>query len=187
MVCLDIGADLIAVAREQLKEFPNVSFVRESFETWKLEGKFDLTISATAFHWVDPVVRYLKVSEALNSGGFLAVFSHQHVRRKEGFFAEVQSLYDRYYLRLTAGRPTQAPPLLGIETFHPPIHREYPWTETYSSEQYIGLLSTYSDHIALPDKNRSLLFEGIVNLIETRYNGRVTKHYRAVLDLRERR
>ena len=57
----------------------------------------------------------------------------------------------------------------------------------YSSEQYIRLLSTYSDHIALPDENRHLLFEGIANLIERKYNGRITKHYEAVLDLRQTR
>ena len=56
LVCLDIGADLIAVARESLKEFPNVSFVEQAFEEWESNGKFDLIISATAFHWVDPKV-----------------------------------------------------------------------------------------------------------------------------------
>ena len=95
LVCLDIGADLLAVAKEKLKAFPNVSFVREAFEEWKPEDKFDLIISATAFHWIDPEVRYLKASQVLKSSGFLAVFSNQHVRKEEGFFAEVQSLYDR--------------------------------------------------------------------------------------------
>ena len=185
LVCLDIGVDLIAVAREKLKQFPNVSFVEQAFEAWKPEDKFDLIISATAFHWVDPKVRYLKASEVLESSGFLAVFSNQHVRKEEGFFAEAQSLYDRYYLPLTAHRPTHTTDLQGVDAFHAPIRRVYPWTQTYSSEQYIKLLSTYSDHIALPDKNRHLLFEGIVNLIETRYDGRITKHYEAVLDLRQ--
>lgn len=187
MVCLDIGADLIAVAREKLSGFPNVSFVEQAFEAWKPEGTFDLVISATAFHWVDPKVRYLRVSEALESGSFLAVFSNQHVRKDEGFFVETQSLYDRYYLPLTADRPTHATSFPGVEAFEDPIKRVYPWTQTYSSEQYIKLLSTYSDHIALPDENRHRLFEGIVNLIETKYDGQVTKHYQAVLDLRERK
>ena len=31
LVCLDIGADPIAVARKRLKEFPNVSFVEQAF------------------------------------------------------------------------------------------------------------------------------------------------------------
>ena len=188
LVCLDIGADLVAVAREKLKDFPNVSFVEQAFETWKPNGNFDLIISATAFHWVDPKVRYLKASEVLRSDGFLAIFSNQHVRKDEGFFAESQSLYDKYYFPLTIDRPpAHATNFPGVEAFQDPIKRVYPWSQTYSSEQYIKLLGTYSGHIALPDKNKRLLFEGITNLIETKYNGQVTKHYEAVLDLRNTR
>ena len=185
LVCLDIGADLIVVAREKLKEFPNVSFIEQAFEAWKSEDKFNLVISATAFHWVDPNVRYLKASKVLRSGGSLAVFSNQHVRKEEGFFAESQSLYDQYYLPLTTNRPTHTTDFPGVEAFQDPIKRVYPWTQTHSSEQYIKLLGTYSGHIALPDKNKRLLFEGITDLIETKYDGQITKHYKAVLDLRE--
>lgn len=185
LVCLDIGADLITVAKEKLKAFPNVSFVEHAFEEWESDRKFDLIISATAFHWVDPQVRYLKASEALKSKGFLAVFSNQHVRKNEGFFAESQSLYDKYYAPLTTNRPTHATNFPGAEAFQDPIKRVYPWTQTYSSEQYIKLLGTYSGHIALPEKNKRLLFEGIVHLIETKYDGQITKHYEAILDLRE--
>ena len=187
LVCLDIGTDLIAVAKEKLKTFPNVSFVEQAFETWKPDGKFDLIISATAFHWVDPKVRYLKASEALKSKGFLAIFSNQHVRKDEDFFAESQSLYDKYYPPLTTNRPTHATNFPGAEAFQDSIKRVYPWKQTYSSEQYIKLLNTYSDHIALPDENKRLLFEGIVNLIETKYDGQITKHYAAVLDLWEKK
>ncbi len=187
LVCLDIGADLIAVAKEKLKTFPNLSFVEQAFEEWESNGKFDLIISATAFHWVDPKVRYLKASEMLKSKGFLAVFSNQHVRKDEGFFAEVQDLYDRYYPLPTENRPTHATHFPGVEAFQDPIKRVYPWTQTYSSEQYIKLLNTYSDHIALPDENKRLLFEGIVNLSETKYDGQITKHYAAVLDLRKKK
>ena len=87
----------------------------------------------------------------------------------------------------TTNRLTHAINFPGAEAFQSSIRRVYPWTQKYSSEQYIKLLSTYSGHIALPDKNRQLLFEGIVNLIETKYDGWVTKHYEAVLDLRKTR
>ena len=186
LVCLDIGADLIAVARKKLKAFPNVSFVEHAFEDWKSDRKFDLILSATAFHWVDPKVRYLKASEVLKSKGFLAVFSNQHVRKDEGFFAESQRLYDKYYTPLTTNRPTHATNFPGVEAFQVPMKRVYPWTQTYSSEQYIKLLNTYSDHIALPEENKRLLFDGIANLIETKYKGQITKHYEAILDLWER-
>ena len=187
LTCLDIGADLIAVAKEKLKAYSNVSFVAQAFEAWKPKGRFDLIISATAFHWVDPKVRYLKAHEVLESNGCLAVFSNQHVRKDEGFFAEVQHLYDRYYLPMTADCPTHATNFPGVETFEDPIKRAYPWTQTYSTEQYIKLLNTYSDHIALPDENKRLLFEGIADLIKTKYDGQITKHYRSVLDLRKTR
>ena len=123
----------------------------------------------------------------LKSDGFLAVFSNQHVRKEEGFFAESQSLYDKYYAPLTTNRPTHATGFPGVEAFQYPIKRVYPWTQTYSSEQYIKLLGTYSGHIALSEENKRLLFEGIVNLIEGKYGGRITKHYEAVLDLREKK
>ena len=185
LVCLDIGADLIAVARERLRKYPNVSFVQQAFEAWKPEGTFDLIISATAFHWIDPKVRYLKAFQVLKSNGCLAVFANQHVRKGEGFFAESQSLYDKYYAPMTTNRPTHATSFPGVEAFQDPIKRVYPWTQTYSSEQYIKLLGTYSGHIALPDENRHRLFEGIVDLIETKYDGQITKHYEAVLDFRQ--
>lgn len=185
LVCLDIGADLIAVATEKLKEFPNVSFIEQTFEEWASHGEFDLIISATAFHWVDPKVRYLKASEVLKSKGFLAVFSNQHIRKDEGFFAESQRLYDKYYAPLTTSGPTHATNFPGVEAFQDPIKRVYPWSQTYSSKQYIKLLGTYSGHIALPEKNKRLLFEGIANLIETKYEGQITKYYEAVLDFRE--
>ncbi len=185
LVCLDIGADLIAVATEKLKEFPNVSFIEQTFEEWASDGEFDLIISATAFHWVDPKVRYLKASEVLKSKGFLAVFSNQHIRKDEGFFAESQRLYDKYYAPLTTSGPTHATNFPGVEAFQDPIKRVYPWSQTYSSKQYIKLLGTYSGHIALPEKNKRLLFEGIANLIETKYEGQITKYYEAVLDFRE--
>ena len=121
----------------------------------------------------------------IKSKGFLAVFSNQHVRKDEGFFAESQSLYDKYYALPTTNRPTHATNFPGVEAFQNPIKRIYPWTRTYSSEQYIKLLGTYSGHIALPDENRCRLFEGIANLIDTKYDGQITKHYEAVLDLRQ--
>ena len=168
----------------------NVTFVTSAFEEWDSDQKFNLIISATAFHWVDPTVRYLKAYQALRSNCFLAVFSNQHIRKEDGFFREVQDLYDTYYIPLPSdqtSRPPKSSGILepGLEAFHNPIRRVYPWQEEYSSEEYIKLLSTYSDHIALPENNRLQLFNGIVSLIETKYNGQVVKYYEAVLNLRK--
>ena len=43
--------------------------------------------------WMMPGVRYVKTARVLGSCGALVLLSHNHVRRDEGFFAEVQEVY----------------------------------------------------------------------------------------------
>ena len=50
-----------------------------------------------------------------------------------------------------------------------------------------SLLCTYSNHIALPDEERTRLLDGIRELIEKQYGGKVLKHYETVLNLRKKR
>jgi hypothetical protein len=63
------------------------------------------------------------------------------------------------------------------------IVRTYPWTHTYTTQEYIRLLDTYSNNLALPEDNRKALYQGIADLIERRYAGRVEKEYLAVLNI----
>lgn len=71
---VELGANLAAVARTKLADYPNARVLASSFEEWSPEeGAFDLVVSATAFHWVDPQVRYRKSAQALRPGGSLAL------------------------------------------------------------------------------------------------------------------
>ncbi|MCP8899003.1 hypothetical protein [Gilvimarinus xylanilyticus] len=45
----------------------------------------------------------------------------------------------------------------------------------YSADQYIGLLNTFSDHVALGDERLERLCLGIHQLINRRFNGWVQK------------
>ena len=63
----------------------------------------------------------------------------------------------------------------------------YAWTANYSAEQYIKLIGTYSDHIALPEFNRTHLFDGIADLINKNYRGSITKHYETALAFRRKK
>ncbi len=64
--------------------------------------------------------------------------------------------------------------------------RRYVWDQEYEAEGYVRLLSTYSDHLALPPERRQRLFDGIRRLIEERYGGRIVKGYMNVLKVAER-
>jgi SAM-dependent methyltransferase len=191
MDCLDIGSDLAAVAAAKFRRLDKVRVVVSSFEDWQPDGdRYDLVMAATSFHWVDPSVAYVKSAAVLKPSGALAEFLNKPVPEAEGFFSKVQDVY-----RSCAPSMFNAAPVLkaaqqrhvGMELFQEPIVRSYLWSARYSTEQYIELLSTYSDHISLPDAERTALFGGIAGLIRKEYGGQVLKRYRAVLTLRKRK
>ena len=52
--------------------------------------------AATAWHWIDPAVKYRKAASVLRPGGHLAFWEAVHVLPDGGdpFFAEIQDVYD---------------------------------------------------------------------------------------------
>lgn len=189
MDCLDIGSDLAAVAATKFRRFGKVRIVVSSFEDWEPNDRlYDLVIAATSFHWVDPKVAYVKSAVVLKSSGVLVVFSNTPVRKDKGFFARVQDVYRACAPSLAnkaLGPKMKQQEPAGLELFQEPIIRRYPWSTQYSTDQYIELLGTYSDHISLPDAEKTALLRGIADLIDKEFGGRVLKHYEAVLTLRK--
>ena len=197
ILCLDIGSNMLALAKEKLKSYPAVSFRHTSFEDWPARlGAFDLVFSATAFHWVPPGIGFPKAALVLKPGGALAVFSNQHPRPFNGFFEEVQPIYHQYVPEWSD--PTERPSTMdeinaharyirGTGLFDPVTVRTYPWSQTYTAQEYLRLLNTYSGHLHLEEGRRRSLFQAIAGLIERRYNGQVERPYLAVLYLAKKK
>ena len=96
--CIELGENMAAVARRNLERYPNAEVRTGAFEeSFLQEGAFDLAVSATAFHWLDPAVAYPKAARALRDGGSLALFWNVHVHSdaSEGFFEAAQRIYER--------------------------------------------------------------------------------------------
>ncbi len=189
ILCLDVGRRLAATAREKFKEYPNVRILNTSFEHSKLIGSFfDLLISATAFHWIQPDVSYSKAAQALKRSGYLALFWNTHPSPFTGFFKDVQEIYDRIMpMKSDSVSPTarivteQEHYLKESRLFEEVEIRKYRWSINYSADSYLKLLSTYSDHRRLSDKKRSQLYDDIRKLIESRYGGAIERPYLSVL------
>jgi SAM-dependent methyltransferase len=187
ILCLDIGAELLAMAAHNLRSYPNVRFMQIAFEDWPVQAsEYDLIYAATAFHWIPPEVGYPKAALALKPGGALAIFWNAHPRPYSGFSEEVQSVYSKYLPEL-AGKKDQPTTAAAIQIqtevmrstglFKTVEVRTYPWTETYTTAEYLRLLNTYSDHLALQEEPRRRLYEGIADLIDQRYGGKVERPY----------
>ncbi|MET9109409.1 class I SAM-dependent methyltransferase [Streptomyces zhihengii] len=189
ITAVELGADMAAVARRNLAAYEAVEVVTADFETWPLPGDpFDAVVAATAFHWIDPAVRMTRAADALRPGGALAVVSTQHVAGgSEEFFAEVQRCYERFD---PATPPGLRPPAADdVDTsdhaaeaarsgrFGPVECRRWQWELTYTTEEYLRLLRTYSNHRALPPEALAGLLSGVAALIDGRHAGRVTKRH----------
>lgn len=171
--CIDPGERLLEACKNR---YPQYNFFCGKFENFESESdSFDLIYAATSFHWITKGLRFTKAASLLNEGGHLVVLTDQHTKNLGGFFADVEPIYKRLAPDLYS--PFQQPaspeqeenPLALIDHFE--TDREL----QYSADDYIGLLRTFSGHIALGEDRLSALCDEIHALIERRHNGRIAK------------
>ncbi len=113
----------------------------------------------------------------LTDQGGLAVFTYRHTKKKEGFFTEVQAVYQKVAPDIIPSTPImpsdedtdEENPLT---LFH---QSEYDREISYTSDEYIGLLKTFSGHIALGETRLNELCDEIHALIEKMYGGNIAK------------
>jgi ubiquinone/menaquinone biosynthesis C-methylase UbiE len=75
LTAIDIGPSMITAARLRL-DGSAVSFEATAFEDFAAaEASFDLIVSGTAFHWIDPEVKFHKSAQLLRPGGWLALLA----------------------------------------------------------------------------------------------------------------
>jgi SAM-dependent methyltransferase len=93
ITCIELGAELAAAARENLREFPRVEVLHGAFEAYRPASweSYDLVFAATSWHWLDPELRYKRAYELLRRAGHLALWSATHVFPDGGdpFFREI--------------------------------------------------------------------------------------------------
>ena len=198
ITCVELGADLAAEARRNLAGFPRVNIVNGPFETWEPpQAGFDLVFAATAWHWIDPAVRYRRAWELLRDGGHLAFWSATHAFPAGGdrFFHQLQAVYDEIGEGLPAGTRFPEPAELPderteIETtglFTDVTVRRFGWEIEYTADEYIRLLDTFSGHIAMDQWQRDRLYGEIRRRLAERPDGRLSRGWGAVLHVARRR
>jgi SAM-dependent methyltransferase len=198
ITAIELGAELAAAARENLAEYSNVTVIDGDFETWipPVGLHCDMMFAATAWHWIDPAVRYVKAFDMVRPGGHLAVWSATHVVPDGGdaLFHEIQDVYDE----IGEGLPPQVGFPRPGELDEPDLEREsdglfetvairhIDWETVYDAEGYIDLLNTFSGHIAMQPWQRDRLYGEIRRRVNSRADPRLRRHWGAVLAIARR-
>jgi SAM-dependent methyltransferase len=192
ILAVELGPRLAAYAAENCREYPKVKVVNMAFEDWPVEqGKFDLAISADAFHWIVPEIGYPKVAQALKPKGSLAFFwkapyemDTEISRAMAQVYLERAPKAENPDKRFTAEWIIQAvtETIAGSHCFGEISVRLYDFSETQTGEQYIKGLWTYSSHRPLDHQTRVHLYEGLSEVIE-RFGGSLVLPRRVVLFL----
>lgn len=199
ITCVELGGELAAAARRNLASYPDVEVLNGAYEDVvpPAAGQYSLVFVATAWHWIDPTVRYQKTWDVLRPGGHLAFWGAEHVfpPGADPIFAELQLVYDEigeskpgdWFRPAPEQMPDFATEITGSGLFTDVAVRRFDWEVSYTADQYIALLTTFSNHIAMGQVKRDRLFGEIRRRLAERPDGLLRRHWGAVLHVARRR
>ncbi len=189
LTAIEYGERLSKLCKEKFKEYKNFSIITGKFEEIDLsKNTYDLVFSASAFHWIPEDLGYPKVYSLLKNGGVFAQFANHPYPYGENpaLAKEMDKIYEIYYYPFwgekketlkkyneeQARLKTAVAEKYGFEN-----NRYYLFyrTRTFSAKEYIMLLGTYSNHIAIDEPIRTKFFSEIENSIY-RHGGKITVH-----------
>ncbi|MFG6326769.1 MAG: class I SAM-dependent methyltransferase [Lachnospiraceae bacterium] len=187
LTAVEYGENFSKLCKKKFEEYKNFSVITDKFENVDFpNSEYDLVYSASAFHWVPEDIGYSKVYDMLKHGGAFARFANHPYRDKGNpiLSEEIDKLYSEYYYKYNGkdikaeGEYSEEQAALRAKLaekygFTDIRHAMFYRTRTFLAEEYIELLGTYSDHIAIKEDIRTEFFAKIEEAIN-RYGGKIT-------------
>lgn len=179
-VAVEPDPAMAGIARRRL---PPVTWevVVAEFESVSIPGArtFDLATCGQAWHWIDADRGLARAHALLVPGGWLALFWN----RPEWPDRDVRAALDDVYARLAPDmQSSMASPEHGhkgvVPTVDPPPAGfaeaavvEFHHTIRYSSQQWVDLLGTHSNHVQLDAAHRAELHAAVAGVIDAHGGG----------------
>jgi SAM-dependent methyltransferase len=153
-----------------------------TFEDWPLRtDAFRLVYAAQAWHWVHSTDRYDKAARALTPGGTLALFWNQG-REWTGALGDANdATYAEHAPHLTSATRNwnldfTLDEMRASGVFGDITKRVVTWEQTYTTDEWVTMLGTQSDHRILPDEQRTRLHAAVGRVVDE-HGGRVDAIY----------
>ena len=167
MKCIEPNQDFCDLVQDNCASYSNVTIYNTTFEEWKIEThqQFDAVLSANAFHWIPPEIRYIKAAKALKPGGSLILLWNMTPEPKYEIYEAIKEVYQAYAPSLVRyeGAKIQTEILNGFKKdildsgcFEKLLTKQISCEVTYSIDEYLNLLSTLRK---LKPQTKKLLFK----------------------------
>jgi SAM-dependent methyltransferase len=148
-----------------------VDVEQSTFEASPLPPEaFRLVYAAQAWHWVHSADRYEKAASVLAPGGTLALFWNQGRELEGDLRVDNDAVYDAVAPNLTGSAHWRLDRTLdemaACADLRAPTKRMVTWEQRYSSDEWVTLLGTHSDHRMLPEEQRVRLHTAVGEVID---------------------
>ncbi|MEH2338666.1 class I SAM-dependent methyltransferase [Nostoc sp.] len=187
MICLEPNPDFFQLAQHNCQPDSNVEIQNTSFEEWKLKPfEFDAVLAATSFHWISPEVGYPKAANALQENGYLILLWNKELQPNYEVYQSLSQVYqlhtpslDRYEDQETQDYILRQLGNMSIDSgqFKDLISGQVISEVTYTVDEYLTLLNTYSPYIKLDPHNKESLFSRLRHRIEDDFGGSLQLSY----------
>ncbi|MGL5379896.1 class I SAM-dependent methyltransferase [Clostridium sp.] len=159
VTALELGDNLTRYVEDKFSNYKNFDVINADFMEYPIEtNNFDLVYCATAFHWLPLEEGYLKVKNVLKDNGAIALFWNHPFPNRQDDISNIanKKIYDKYrpsdkvIVEFSKNDCQKHIDELERFGFKDITSKLYYRQRTLTSEEYISLLNTYSDHRALP-------------------------------------
>ncbi|WP_296435204.1 class I SAM-dependent methyltransferase [Rhizobium sp. UBA1881] len=174
--CIEPNADFVAIARDVLAPFPDITFQTSVLEQADLAGPFDIILAASAFHWIDQKRGVQRIEELLAPNGFVVLLWNKEPQP----VAQQATAVDEAFQRCGYPQPIErqfrdeiAQVFWGLSeplqkaAFTERLFCHVEIADDYSIERFVALHRSLSPFLALPPKKQTVVAEELINNLST--------------------
>ena len=173
--------------------------IQSPFEDADLaRASFDLVVAATSFHWLDPDVAIDKIADVLRPGGYAALWWNVFgdLDREDAFHEATRSILADLAIS-PSGAPDAIPFALDrgareVEfnrggKFEGVVYAQMCWTLVLDVPQVGRLYESFSHIQRLPQAQRLVLLQQLMDVARTQFGGRVERNMTSPIYLARRK
>jgi SAM-dependent methyltransferase len=189
VTALEPNPEFYRLAKQNCQPYYQVSIENLAFEEWPLvAGRWEAVFAASSFHWIDPAIGYPKVAEALKPSGVFILFWNKELQPSYDIYRDLADCYPNNLASLARYEDAETQDEILAQLGQLAIDSGYfrdlnmaieETIVTYSAEDYVSLLTTYSPYLQLDEADRNGLFESLKTKINDKYGGQLELSYRS--------